>query len=79
MFSFSISALFVLRMLQVFLCLGFTDNQECGDSWRDDEDRLPGHENLTENDVELFRRIQELALQVQRARCIIRGIGVAGL
>ncbi|KAI7812332.1 Myst3 protein [Triplophysa rosa] len=40
-----------------------TDNQECGDSWREDEDRLPGHENLTENDVELFRRIQELALQ----------------
>uniref|UniRef100_A0A9J8C296 Histone acetyltransferase n=1 Tax=Cyprinus carpio carpio TaxID=630221 RepID=A0A9J8C296_CYPCA len=39
------------------------DNQECGDSWREDEDKLPGHENLTEKDVELFRHIQELALQ----------------
>uniref|UniRef100_A0A8C2DMS1 Histone acetyltransferase n=1 Tax=Cyprinus carpio TaxID=7962 RepID=A0A8C2DMS1_CYPCA len=38
-------------------------NQECGDSWREDEDKLPGHENLTEKDVELFRHIQELALQ----------------
>ncbi|KTG33999.1 hypothetical protein cypCar_00013434 [Cyprinus carpio] len=39
------------------------DNQECGDSWQEDEDKLPGHENLTEKDVELFRHIQELALQ----------------
>ncbi|XP_036382225.1 histone acetyltransferase KAT6A isoform X2 [Megalops cyprinoides] len=39
------------------------DNQECGDDWREDEDRLPGQENLTEKDVELFRHIQELALQ----------------
>ncbi|XP_050965615.1 histone acetyltransferase KAT6A [Labeo rohita] len=39
------------------------DNQECGDNWREDEDKLPGHENLTEKDVELFRHIQELALQ----------------
>ncbi|KAG5840466.1 hypothetical protein ANANG_G00189110 [Anguilla anguilla] len=39
------------------------DNQECGDEWREDEDRLPGQENLTEKDVELFRHIQELALQ----------------
>uniref|UniRef100_A0A3P8ZLZ7 Histone acetyltransferase n=1 Tax=Esox lucius TaxID=8010 RepID=A0A3P8ZLZ7_ESOLU len=38
------------------------DNQECSD-WRDDDDKLPGHENLTEKDVELFRHIQELALQ----------------
>ncbi|XP_026066710.1 histone acetyltransferase KAT6A-like [Carassius auratus] len=39
------------------------DNQECGDNWQEDEDKLPGHENLTEKDVELFRHIQELALQ----------------
>uniref|UniRef100_A0A4W5RTH3 Histone acetyltransferase n=1 Tax=Hucho hucho TaxID=62062 RepID=A0A4W5RTH3_9TELE len=39
-----------------------TDNQDSSD-WREDEDKLPGHENLTEKDVELFRRIQELALQ----------------
>ncbi|XP_016367916.1 histone acetyltransferase KAT6A-like [Sinocyclocheilus rhinocerous] len=39
------------------------DNQECGDNWREDEDKLPGHENLTEKDVELFRHIQDLALQ----------------
>ncbi|TRY91212.1 hypothetical protein DNTS_018842 [Danionella cerebrum] len=39
------------------------DNQECGDSWREEEDKLPGQENLTEKDVELFRHIQELALQ----------------
>ncbi|XP_023668070.2 histone acetyltransferase KAT6A isoform X2 [Paramormyrops kingsleyae] len=39
------------------------DNQECGKEWHDDDDRLPGHENLTEKDVELFRHIQELALQ----------------
>ncbi|XP_034027015.1 histone acetyltransferase KAT6A [Thalassophryne amazonica] len=38
------------------------DNQE-GSDWRDDDDKLPGHENLTEKDIELFRRIQELALQ----------------
>ncbi|KAI4890562.1 hypothetical protein NFI96_008281 [Prochilodus magdalenae] len=42
---------------------GRTDNQECGDDWREDEEKLPGHENLTEKDVELFRHIQELALQ----------------
>ncbi|XP_016356846.1 histone acetyltransferase KAT6A-like [Sinocyclocheilus anshuiensis] len=39
------------------------DNQECGDNWREDEDKLPGHENLTEKDMELFRHIQDLALQ----------------
>ncbi|XP_077600595.1 histone acetyltransferase KAT6A-like isoform X1 [Stigmatopora nigra] len=39
-----------------------TDNQE-GSDWRDDDDRLPGHENLTEKDIELFRHIQDLALQ----------------
>ncbi|XP_070991994.1 histone acetyltransferase KAT6A isoform X2 [Oncorhynchus clarkii lewisi] len=39
-----------------------TDNQDSSD-WREDEDKLPGHENLTEKDVELFRHIQELALQ----------------
>uniref|UniRef100_A0A7N8X1T2 Histone acetyltransferase n=1 Tax=Mastacembelus armatus TaxID=205130 RepID=A0A7N8X1T2_9TELE len=38
------------------------DNQE-GSDWRDDDDKLPGHENLTEKDIELFRQIQELALQ----------------
>ncbi|XP_077416623.1 histone acetyltransferase KAT6A isoform X2 [Vanacampus margaritifer] len=38
------------------------DNQE-GSDWRDEDDRLPGHENLTEKDIELFRHIQELALQ----------------
>ncbi|KAM9544813.1 histone acetyltransferase KAT6A-like isoform 1-T1 [Salvelinus alpinus] len=41
---------------------GEEDNQDSSD-WREDEDKLPGHENLTEKDVELFRRIQELALQ----------------
>ncbi|KAL0979209.1 hypothetical protein UPYG_G00182170 [Umbra pygmaea] len=39
-----------------------TDNQD-GSDWRDEDDKLPGHENLTEKDVELFRHIQELALQ----------------
>uniref|UniRef100_A0A8C9TPF5 Histone acetyltransferase n=1 Tax=Scleropages formosus TaxID=113540 RepID=A0A8C9TPF5_SCLFO len=39
------------------------DNQECGDDWHEDEERWPGQENLTEKDVELFRHIQELALQ----------------
>ncbi|KAK0143784.1 Histone acetyltransferase KAT6A [Merluccius polli] len=34
------------------------DNQDCSD-----EEKLPGHENLTEKDIELFRHIQELALQ----------------
>lgn len=38
------------------------DNQE-GSDWRDEDDKLPGHENLTEKDIELFRHIQELALQ----------------
>ncbi|KAM6930556.1 histone acetyltransferase KAT6A [Xenentodon cancila] len=38
------------------------DNQD-GSDWRDDDEKLPGHENLTEKDIELFRRIQELALQ----------------
>lgn len=41
------------------------DNQE-GSDWRDEDDKLPGHENLTEKDIELFRHIQELALQVHR-------------
>ena len=40
-----------------------SDNQD-GSDWRDDDEKLPGHENLTEKDIELFRRIQELALQV---------------
>lgn len=40
------------------------DNQE-GSDWRDEDDKLPGHENLTEKDIELFRHIQELALQVR--------------
>uniref|UniRef100_A0AAQ5XVE4 Histone acetyltransferase n=1 Tax=Amphiprion ocellaris TaxID=80972 RepID=A0AAQ5XVE4_AMPOC len=38
------------------------DNQE-GSDWRDEDEKLPGHENLTEKDIELFRHIQELALQ----------------
>ncbi|XP_017270122.1 histone acetyltransferase KAT6A isoform X2 [Kryptolebias marmoratus] len=38
------------------------DNQD-GSDWRDEEEKLPGHENLTEKDIELFRHIQELALQ----------------
>uniref|UniRef100_A0A3P9LJ75 Histone acetyltransferase n=1 Tax=Oryzias latipes TaxID=8090 RepID=A0A3P9LJ75_ORYLA len=38
------------------------DNQD-GSDWREDDDKLPGHENLTEKDIELFRHIQELALQ----------------
>ncbi|XP_032433538.1 histone acetyltransferase KAT6A isoform X1 [Xiphophorus hellerii] len=38
------------------------DNQD-GSDWREDEDKLPGHENLTEKDIELFKHIQELALQ----------------
>jgi len=50
----------------VLVSVWITDNQECGDNWREDEDKLPGHENLTENDVELFRHIQELALQVRK-------------
>lgn len=41
------------------------DNQE-GSDWRDEDEKLPGHENLTEKDIELFRHIQELALQVHR-------------
>ncbi|XP_028851864.1 histone acetyltransferase KAT6A isoform X2 [Denticeps clupeoides] len=39
------------------------DNQECGDDCHEDEDKLPGHENLTEKDIELFRHIQDLALK----------------
>jgi hypothetical protein len=35
------------------------DNQDCSD-----DEKMPGHENLTEKDIELFRHIQELALQV---------------
>ncbi|XP_041855859.1 LOW QUALITY PROTEIN: histone acetyltransferase KAT6A [Melanotaenia boesemani] len=38
------------------------ENQD-GSDWREDDDKLPGHENLTEKDIELFRHIQELALQ----------------
>lgn len=45
------------------LCWAFSDNQD-GSDWRDDDEKLPGHENLTEKDIELFRHIQELALQV---------------
>lgn len=43
--------------------MDFVDNQD-GSDWRDDDEKLPGHENLTEKDIELFRQIQELALQV---------------
>lgn len=57
-----------LAVLTVLVSVCITDNQECGDNWREDEDKLPGHENLTEKDVELFRHIQELALQVQKRR-----------
>ncbi|KAM9743026.1 histone acetyltransferase KAT6A isoform 2-T2 [Menidia menidia] len=38
------------------------ENQD-GSDWRDEDEKLPGHENLTEKDIELFRHIQELALQ----------------
>ncbi|KAF7199683.1 histone acetyltransferase KAT6A isoform X2 [Nothobranchius furzeri] len=41
---------------------GEDDNQD-GSDWHEDEDKLPGHENLTEKDIELFRHIQDLALQ----------------
>lgn len=47
------------------LCFDPPDNQE-GSDWRDEDEKLPGHENLTEKDIELFRHIQELALQVRR-------------
>ncbi|XP_032366306.1 histone acetyltransferase KAT6A, partial [Etheostoma spectabile] len=33
------------------------DNQE-GSDWRDEDEKLPGHENLTEKDIELFRHIR---------------------
>lgn len=50
------------------------DNQE-GSDWRDEDEKLPGHENLTEKDIELFRHIQELALQVhswrQNIKCLL--------
>lgn len=56
-----------IELLIFYLILFFfpspSDNQE-GSDWRDEDDRLPGHENLTEKDIELFRHIQELALQV---------------
>lgn len=45
------------------LCSDFADNQD-GSDWRDDDEKLPGHENLTEKDIELFRHIQDLALEV---------------
>lgn len=48
------------------VCAAPTDNQDCSDDWKEDEEKLPGHENLTEKDMELFRHIQELALQVWR-------------
>lgn len=44
-----------------------SDNQD-GSDWRDEDEKLPGHENLTEKDIELFRHIQELALQVHTKR-----------
>uniref|UniRef100_A0A7N9AME9 Histone acetyltransferase n=1 Tax=Mastacembelus armatus TaxID=205130 RepID=A0A7N9AME9_9TELE len=54
------------------------DNQE-GSDWRDDDDKLPGHENLTEKDIELFRQIQELALQVCGHKDkILNKVGVTG-
>lgn len=64
------------QLLAVRFALMFTlfvqspDNQE-GSDWRDEDEKLPGHENLTEKDIELFRHIQELALQVYRLRDII--------
>lgn len=53
------------RFALISTVFGSTDNQE-GSDWRDEDDKLPGHENLTEKDIELFRHIQELALQVHR-------------
>lgn len=50
------------------VCAAPTDNQDCSDDWKEDEEKLPGHENLTEKDMELFRHIQELALQVWEGR-----------
>lgn len=49
------------------------DNQE-GSDWRDEDEKLPGHENLTEKDIELFRHIQELALQVHghKMKCLLK-------
>lgn len=41
------------------------DNQD-GSDWHEEDEKLPGHENLTEKDIELFRHIQEVALQVTR-------------
>ncbi|CDQ81548.1 unnamed protein product [Oncorhynchus mykiss] len=55
------TALCVCQNLKTRLMFPFY-NQDSSD-WREDDDKLPGHENLTEKDVELFRRIQELALQ----------------
>lgn len=55
------------------------DNQE-GSDWRDEDEKLPGHENLTEKDIELFRHIQELALQVGSGEGAesSRGAGLCG-
>lgn len=50
-------------MVSLFDAVDPPDNQE-GSDWRDEDEKLPGHENLTEKDIELFRHIQELALQV---------------
>lgn len=48
-----------------------SDNQE-GSDWRDEDEKLPGHENLTEKDIELFRHIQELALQVLVGKSLVK-------
>ena len=55
----------------MFAVLRSLDNQD-GSDWSDEDDKLPGHENLTEKDIELFRHIQELALQVhtQSMKCL---------
>ena len=57
------SSKLLTRFALMSAVLWFLDNQD-GSDWRDEDDKLPGHENLTEKDIELFRHIQELALQV---------------
>lgn len=54
-----------LNFSPLLLCLA--DNQD-PDDWRDEDEKPPGHENMTEKDVELFRHIQQLALQVRTKR-----------
>lgn len=64
------SSKLLTRFALMSAVLRFLDNQD-GSDWRDEDDKLPGHENLTEKDIELFRHIQELALQVhtQTMKC----------